>query len=327
MKKDQKFVFDSKTLLFKPRKKQRSLTLILPLIVLMVMGIVWLFNAVSEDQDLSDSSNNHLQTELNKLQLKYEALSQQINKYSSSLALLHQKDANIYKVVYGVTPIDENIWDGGTGGKKLNRSYLDKMWNINVSSIEDKATKLEHQIKLQNNSLDHLLLIARDKENYLKCMPTIIPVQKELLNRDVNLLSGYGKRLHPIFRIWRKHEGIDLTCPEGTDIIAPGNGRVTSVNGHGRGYGNHIVIDHGFGFQTLYAHLSKIIVHEGQKVERGMLIGKVGETGYATAPHLHYEVRKDGNPVNPINYVMDGLSSVEYKALVKQAAIEGKSLD
>ena len=158
-------------------------------------------------------------------------------------------------------------------------------------------------------------------------MPSMIPVRQDQLDREVNLLSGFGRRLHPIFRVWRKHEGIDFSCPTGTDIIAPGGGVVSSVNKNGRGYGQHLVIDHGYGYKTLYAHLSKINVREGQKIERGMLLGEVGATGYSTAPHLHYEVHKDGSPVNPIDYVMDGLTTGEYQTLVKQAAIEGKSMD
>ncbi|MFZ1229879.1 MAG: M23 family metallopeptidase [Saprospiraceae bacterium] len=141
------------------------------------------------------------------------------------------------------------------------------------------------------------------------------------------MLSGFGRRLHPVFKIWKKHTGIDFSCPRGTQIVSSGKGVVLKINGNGRGFGKHVLVDHGYGLQTLYAHMSEIDVHVGQKVERGSPLGKVGATGTATAPHLHYEVHKNGEPIDPIDFVLDGLNPAEYNALLKQAAIEGKSMD
>lgn len=322
---NRKIVFDQKTLLFKPVRKNWKL----PILVVGSILIIGGFLAFSLSPSSSGLNPVITKTdyEFKKLQDKYALLNKQIDQYASSLEKIHQKDKNIYRVVYGVNPVDENIWQGGTGGKKSNRGYYNHDWNFSVSNIEDKATKLEHQISMQTKSLDKLLEIAKDKEKYFRSIPSIIPVQKNLLERNVNLLSGFGRRMHPIFKIWKKHEGIDLTCPKGTAIISPGDGVVISVNGHGRGYGNHVVVSHGYGYETLFAHMSEISVHEGQKVERGTVLGLVGETGYATAPHLHYEVHIDGSPVNPIDYIMDGLSTKEYQEMVRKAAVEGKSLD
>lgn len=320
-----KIVFDQKTLLFKPVSRNRKIPFLI-LAACIVLGAIFAFKDYNPAVMLPGDAARTNQ-DLQKLQEKYAQLNKQIEKYSSSLEKIHQKDKNIYRVVYGVNPVDENIWQGGTGGKMTNRGFYNHNWNFSVSNIEDKATKLEHQIAMQTSSLDKLMAIAKNKEKYFKSIPSIIPVQKNLLERNVNLLSGYGRRLHPIFKIWKKHEGIDLTCPKGTSIIAPGEGVVVSVNGHGRGYGNHVVVSHGYGYETLYAHMSKISVHEGQKVERGTVLGQVGETGFATAPHLHYEVHIDGQPVNPIDFIMDGLTTKEYQDMVKQAAIVGKSLD
>ena len=325
MQKSKKFILDRQTLLFHSAKKTNHFKALFFTSFLLLVGLIWY--SFSNSNSIDASANPHVTAEFNKLNQKYQELNAQIQQYSHKLEVLHNKDANVYKMVYGVKPEDENIWQGGTGGKNLNRGFYNNLWNFNISNIEDKATKLEHQLLMQSKSLDNLYSMAKDKEKYFNSIPSVIPVEKDLLQRNVNLLSGFGRRLHPIFKIWKKHEGLDLTCPKGTSIIAPGAGIVKSVNGHGRGYGNHIVIDHGYGYETLFAHLSAINVHEGQKVERGQVIGKVGETGYATAPHLHYEVHQNGSPVNPIDFVMDGLTTAEYQTLIKQAAIEGKSMD
>jgi hypothetical protein len=156
----------------------------------------------------------------------------------------------VYSLVMGIEPMDESIWQAGTGGKHSVRNRLANMMNLNIGKIEDKANKLNHQLKLQSKSLDNLYKNAVAHEKFLNSLPSIKPVKAESLNRDVALLSGYGRRLHPVFRIWRKHTGIDFSCPRGTQIVATGQGVVSKINGNGRGYGKHVLIDHGYGYQT-----------------------------------------------------------------------------
>ncbi|HBI81632.1 MAG TPA: peptidase M23, partial [Bacteroidales bacterium] len=139
--------------------------------------------------------------------------------------------------------------------------------------------------------------------------------------------SSFGMRIHPFYKVLKMHTGMDFTAPTGTEIFATGNGVVIEVKSAQRGYGNHVIIDHGFGFSTLYAHMSKIDVRKGQRVKRGMVIGYVGNTGTSVAPHLHYEVRKNGQPVNPIHYYFNDLTPEQYERLVEIAAQPTQSFD
>jgi murein DD-endopeptidase MepM/ murein hydrolase activator NlpD len=167
---------------------------------------------------------------------------------------------------------------------------------------------------------------AKKEEKFLASRPSIKPVRSDKLAKGVNFLSGFGYRIHPIFKVKKMHYGIDFTAPKGTAIQATGSGRVVKAT-RNSGFGNHIVIDHGFGYQTIYAHLSKISIRQGDQVVRGQLIGTVGSSGISTAPHCHYEVHVNGKPVNPISYCLDGLSVQEYKELVTLAGQVVQSLD
>lgn len=326
MQNNQKIVFNRQTLRFETVKTKPYTKWILVFSSLLIGGfIAGYFNFTSHHS--AEGKNDFTAHELSKLEKKYALIETQLNKFSNALDKLHKKDAHIYSVVMGVTPVDEDIWQGGTGGKQSGKSTFANLFNLNINKIEDKADKLNHQLSLQTKSLDKMLSEAIAHEEYLKCIPSIKPVKAEALNRDVTLLSGFGRRIHPVFKIWKKHTGIDFSCPRGTQIVSSGKGVIEKINGNGRGYGKHVLINHGYGIQTLYAHMSEIDVHVGQKVERGTPIGKVGSTGTATAPHLHYEVHKQGTPINPIDYVLDGLNPTEYNLLLKQAAVEGKSMD
>lgn len=326
MQNNQKIVFNKQTLRFETVKKRPFTKWILILSSLLFGGITTSYLSFTSKHSTEDK-NDFTAQELSKLEKKYALLENQLNKFSGALDKLHKKDAQIYSVVMGVTPVEEDIWQGGTGGKQPGKSSFANLFNLNINKIEDKADKLNHQLSLQTKSLDKMLAEALAHEEYLKCIPSIKPVKAEALNRDVTLLSGFGRRIHPVFKIWKKHTGIDFSCPRGTQIVASGKGVIEKINGNGRGYGKHVLINHGYGIQTLYAHMSEIDVRVGQKVERGTPIGKVGSTGTATAPHLHYEVHKQGTPINPIDYVLDGLNPTEYNLLLKQAAVEGKSMD
>lgn len=160
----------------------------------------------------------------------------------------------------------------------------------------------------------------------LASMPSIKPVRSDKLSKSVGLLSGFGYRVHPVFKVLRMHSGIDFTAPKGTAIQATGDGVVIKAD-FKSGYGRCVIIKHGYGYETLYAHMDKILVKKGQKVKRGQPIGKVGSSGISTAPHCHYEVHFHGKPVNPIAFVLDGLSPKEYDALVKAAEAGNQSFD
>ncbi|MEK7254419.1 MAG: M23 family metallopeptidase, partial [Bacteroidota bacterium] len=196
-----------------------------------------------------------------------------------------------------------------------------------MAQLRQKVDKLKRQMVLQSHSLDDIEKMAKNKEKMLASIPSIKPVRVDKLNQRFELLSGFGYRLHPIHKIRKMHAGIDFSAPQGTPIQSTGDGVVREVERKRGGYGLHVVIDHGYGYQTLYGHMSKTDVRVGQRIKKGQTIGKVGSTGTSTAPHCHYEVHYKGKPVNPIDYVLDGLTPKQYQELVKLAELDNQSFD
>jgi murein DD-endopeptidase MepM/ murein hydrolase activator NlpD len=231
-------------------------------------------------------------------------------------------------MILGVKPIDDGLWNGGIGGHDKYKSLENfKETGKLIKENLEKVEELKIKIDIQKKSLDSLYRIAEVKEKKLASIPSIKPVRETSLKKDVKFLSGFGMRIHPIHKLRRFHKGIDFTAPKGTDIQATGNGKVVSINKVGSGYGKHVMIDHGYGYKTLYAHMHTIEIKEGAIVKKGQTIGKVGNTGSSTGDHLHYEVWLNGVAINPIDFCLDGLSAREYQELVKRAATDNQSLD
>ncbi len=269
-----------------------------------------------------------LQRELQQMELHYMTLSDEVDKMSKVLNNVQERDAGVHRMLFGMEPIDEAVWNGGVGGSE-KYDFLTKFKNSGalLLSTTEKADKLKLQLTTQSISLDEIEEQAAQKEEMLACIPAIKPVREDKLKRSIRALSGFGMRLHPIHKIRKMHAGIDFTAPTGTAIQATGNGKVVKVQHKRTGYGTHIVIDHGFGYKTLYAHLSSASVKVGQTIKRGETIGKVGNTGTSTAPHLHYEVHHLDKKVNPIHYCLDGLSPEEYQTLANMASTSNQSFD
>lgn len=269
-----------------------------------------------------------LERQHEQLQFHLANLTEDYDRLSAGLDELHQKDGNVHRMIFGIKPMDENIWSGGVGGHN-KYSYLENFKETGkmISASLSKVDNLKRKMELQKKSLDSLYSIALTKEKRLASIPSIKPVKEDALSKNVKFLSGFGMRIHPIHKIKKFHKGIDFTAPQGTDIQATGDGRIVSINKTGSGFGKHLMIDHGFGYKTLYAHMHSITVKEGQIVKKGQKIGVVGSTGASTAPHLHYEVWLNGVAINPVDYVLDGLSSLEYQELVKRATLDNQSFD
>jgi len=247
---------------------------------------------------------------------------------SKGLANLQERDRWVHRVVLEMDPIDENIWEGGIGGSEryAELKSFSRSGDL-MAHLRQKVDKLKRQMVLQSKSLDEIERMAKDKETMLSSIPSIKPVRSDKLNRGVGLLSGFGYRLHPIHKIVKMHSGMDFSAPQGTSIQATGDGKVVEVDSKKSGYGLHVVIDHGYGYKTLYGHMSAVDVKVGQKIKKGQKIGKVGSSGTSTAPHCHYEVHYKGQPVNPIDYVLDGLSPKEYQELVRLSELDNQSFD
>ena len=266
--------------------------------------------------------------EIEQMKYQYMALNSDLEMMSKVLNNLQERDASVHRMIFGMDPIDKNVWNGGTGGhdKYSNLTPYKNSGKLLVETSEE-IDQLKRKITLQSKSLDEITNLAKDREKMLASVPAIKPVREDKLKRNIRALSGFGKRFHPIYKRHKMHTGIDFTCPRGTAIQATGDGKVVSIKKLKSGYGTHVIIDHGYGYKTLYAHMSEVEVKRGQSVKRGQQIGKVGSTGTSTAPHLHYEVIYRDKKVNPIHYCMDGLSPKEYQELVNLAATTNQSFD
>lgn len=265
-----------------------------------------------------------LRKENEELRYAFELQSKKVDNLEAWLAELEDKDDNIYRSIFGADPIPESIRKRGIGGRNIGEEYLENTPNITELTIplEKKIARLTQRMYTQTRSYDKLAELARQKEQMLASLPAIQPVANKNLRR---FASGFGYRPDPFTKVRRFHKGCDFSAPVGTPIFATGDG-VVIESGWGGGYGKRVYIDHGFGYETRYAHMSNILVRKGQKVKRGELIGKVGNTGRSRGAHLHYEVRYKGQPVNPTNYFFNDLTDEQYEEIIRMNAQENESL-
>ena len=261
--------------------------------------------------------------ELENLNLHYELLSKRMEEGSSILAQLQERDNTIYRTYFEANPIPDEQRKAGFGG--VNRyKYLDGFDNSTmITKLTKEVDVLSKQLVVQSKSLDEIVVLAKEKEKMLASIPAILPVKLKDLTR---MASGYKWRMHPILKIRKFHKGMDFTAPIGTPIFASGNGKVIRAQ-RSATFGNVVYIDHGYGYKTIYAHMSKMKARKGQKVKRGDLIGYVGNTGRSVSAHLHYEVHKNDRALNPINFYYGDLTPEEFAAMQKAAEEEGQSYD
>ncbi len=252
---------------------------------------------------------------------KTDALKQKFNLYNKELAqtaqtlkILQNRDDNVYRMIFQAKPISETKRKAGFGGSDRYQSFK-KYKNSDLLINTSKNTDIISNIMLvQSYSYKDIFELVKNKEKMAAAIPAIQPIALDELTR---FGSSFGRRLHPILGVWKMHTGVDLTAPRGTKIHATGDGIVIQASGSSGGYGKIVKIDHGFGYITYYAHQSKILVKKGQKVKRGDVIGLVGSTGRSVSPHLHYEVRINGKPVNPVNFYYEDLSEEEYNKMIE----------
>ena len=274
---------------------------------------------------IDSPKEKELKNEISFMQKQYQLLDKQVAVYDKVLHNMKDRDDNIYRMMFSMDPIDSYIWEGGVGGSQKYEDLKNFSNTQLMIDVTKRADKLGRQVALQSQSLDTIGVMIQEKEEMLAAIPSIRPVAK--LSRKIKLFSGFGIRIHPVHKVKKMHWGIDFTAPKGTPIYATGNGVVKEVKKSRSGYGNKIIIDHGYGYKTLYAHMSTMNVKVGQEVKKGETIGAVGNTGTSTAPHLHYEVIHKGRKVNPIHFCMDGLTPEEYREMAELAAISNQSFD
>ena len=265
-----------------------------------------------------------LHKENERLLTQYELLYKDLTTVEKVLDEIEQRDNNLYRVVFESDPIPSTIRKAGFGG--VNRySQLESLDNSElVIRTAEKLDILSKQAYIQAKSYDEVLNMALNKEKLVSSMPAIMPISNKSLKSTA---SGWGYRYHPIYKIKQFHYGMDFTAQIGTKVYATGDGVVKDVQSIGGGYGRWIMIDHGFDYETLYAHLSGFTVKIGEQVKRGSVIGYVGNSGTSTGPHLHYEVHKNGEPVNPQYYYFKDLNAQEYEKMVSISSTIGQTFD
>lgn len=323
----EKFVYNAHTLRYERVEESLSTKLIRIFgFICAALTTAFIFTLISHRYFPSPREKS-LQTEIEAMRTEYDKVLGDVQLLEKALENIQQRDAYAYRMVFGLDPIDKNIWEGGVGGHDeygMYRQY--KNAGPIITAAKQRIRQLKQQMVIESKSLDTVMNMARAQEEMLASIPSIKPVRSDKLARGVSFLSGFGYRIHPIFKVPKMHQGIDFTAPKGTPIQATGAGKVIKAE-YSSSFGNHVIIDHGYGYKTIYGHMSKIDVKVGAKVIRGERLGLVGSTGRSTAPHCHYEVHLRGTPVNPVHYCMDGLSVEEYKDMVNMAEQAGQSLD
>ncbi|MEO2060830.1 MULTISPECIES: M23 family metallopeptidase [Mesonia] len=320
-----KYYYDSETLSYRKIEHKKGKKLgyaLLGITASLLAGFLLLVVYLNLPQ-IETPKEKAMRRELQNMELQYEVLNKKMTQAQKVLAEVQNRDNNIYRVYFEANPIPEEQRKAGFGG--INR-YKDLEGYDNSELIMETAKRLDilqKQIVVQSKSLDEIANLAEEKEKLLTAIPAIQPVKNENLKR---MASGYGMRMHPILKYRKMHNGMDFSAPTGSLVYATGDAVVKKAQ-RTTGFGNLVVLDHGFGYETYYAHLSEFKVRRGQKVKRGEIIAEVGSTGLSTAPHLHYEVHKNGKVVNPINFYHGDLTAEEYDIMLNQSALENQSLD
>ncbi len=319
-----KYRFNTKTLSYEKIERgwRQSLTRVAAFVAASsTFGLIFFF-VISNYVD--SPKEKLLKRENSYLKAQYDLLSERMNQATSVLADIQRRDDEIYRVIFEAEPISEEVREAGFGG--VNR-YKKLEGYKNSELVVESAKKIDQiskQLYIQSKSYDEVFKMAKSKEKMIASIPAIQPIPNKNLKR---MASGYGMRMHPIHKIWKKHTGMDFSAERGTEIYATGDGKVIHAEKSRRGYGYHIIIDHGYGYQTLYGHMQSFNVRRGQKVSRGEIIGYVGNTGTSVAPHLHYEVIRNGEKINPINFYFNDLSPEEYDQMIEISSQSNQSFD
>lgn len=318
-----KYFYDPETLSYQKIKVNRKGFYKRTIFGLLAIFLIAFFGFIGFSQFLMSPNERVQKRELENLKLHYQLLEKRMQESTSILAELQERDNHIYRVYFEANPIPDAQRKAGFGG--VNRyKYLEGFDNsMMIKNLTKEVDILSKQLVVQSKSLDEIVKLAKEKEKMLASIPAILPVKLADMTR---MASGYKWRLHPILKIRKFHKGMDFTAPIGTPIYASGNGTIIRSE-RSATYGKVIYIDHGYGYKTIYAHMSRLKGRKGQNVKRGDLIGYVGNTGRSVSAHLHYEVHKNDNALNPINFYYGDLTPAEFLAMQKASEEEGQSYD
>jgi murein DD-endopeptidase MepM/ murein hydrolase activator NlpD len=320
-----KYYYDTETCKYeRVRTKKSDVVLnalgIMMLTLLMGAGLLYLYSSYFESP-----KELILRNEVKELEFYYGKLNSDVEKLNNILNNIENRDDNIYRVVLGAEPIEKSVRDAGVGGADRYADIREKdiQHDDLVIGLHEKVDKLRRKLYIESKSQDEVVTMADNKVKMLAAIPAIQPIANKQL---IALASGFGYRIHPVYKVKKMHSGIDFAAEIGTPIYATADGKVAVVDVRFSGYGKMVEVDHGFGYRTRYAHMHEFAVNAGQNLKRGDLIGYVGNTGMSTAPHLHYEVLINGQQVNPVHYFFNDLSAAEYEKVLELASTENQSL-
>lgn len=319
-----KYYYDPKTLSYRKIEKGTRYKIRNTAIFLASSALMGAFFYLVADNFINSPKEKRLHREVENMKIQYDILNGKMNQAAAVLEGLQKRDDDIYRVIFEAEPIPNTIRKAGFGG--ANR-YKKLEGFDNSELIKETAQRMDQitkEIYVQSRSFDEIVNMAEDKTKLLAAIPAIQPVANEDLKR---LASGYGFRLDPFTKARKMHYGMDFSAQIGTPVYATGDGTIIRADNRSSGYGNHIRIDHGYGYTTVYAHLNDYNVRKGQKVKRGEIIGFVGNTGRSRGPHLHYEVWLNKDRLNPVNFYYGELSPEEFNTVIQMANQPNQSFD
>lgn len=300
----QSLLKSDKALKLKKYVLQPFLVLLLSLIISVISSLVF---ETPEEYALKLENAQHLKN--------IELIQAELDNVNIALRDLQERDDEIYRKVLGVAPIAEEIRTAGIGGSLEDNNAEPIPNDLKLSVYKKELNQLNAKLKIQSVSFDELTTLATENINRLQHRPSIFPLAPSDL---IRFASGFGYRTHPIFHIRKFHKGVDLTALKGSPVYSTAKGTVIVASNLNDGYGNKVVVDNGYGYKTIYAHLHKIQVKVGQELNLGDLVGQVGNTGISVSPHLHYEIRYNDNPINPMSFIFKDISSEEYQLITQR---------
>jgi len=296
----------------------RYLSWMATVLVFMAMGVFIAYNTIDSPKEKA------LNREIETLRGEYDLLNKRLGDLSLVLNDLQERDNGIYRVIFEADPLPDEVRKAGFGGVNRYEKYRRLANGDIIENTTKKVDVLSKQLAVQSKSYDEILAMVRNKSLMLASIPAIQPIA----NKDLKLMaSGFGYRTDPIYKTIKFHAGMDFAASTGTPIFATGDGIVVKADYDNGGYGNHVRITHGYGYLTLYGHMSKIKAKAGQKVKRGDIIGYVGSTGKSVGPHLHYEVHKNNEAINPVNFYYNDLTPAEYAKMIELNNSQNQAFD
>ena len=326
MRNSKKYIFNSVTLSYEEQIRSRRSRIVkysclFLASVAMTVLYVWIYTSVL-GQDLPKTAR--LQRINDGWSAKVDLIDRHLDEYDEVLGALQMRDDEIYRSIFGVEPIPTSVREAGRGGTNRYEALEGYSHSEEIIEIAEKIDKFSSQLYVQSKSFDEIYEIAKTKEDMMKHVPAIMPVKRTTI---YGISSHFGYRTDPFYKVNKMHSGIDFSGPKGSPIYATGDGVVEKTVKSKTGYGNNIIINHGYGYKTRYAHLNSINVKKGDKIKRGQKIGTLGNTGKSSGPHLHYEVIKNNVPVNPINFFYNDLTPEMYDKIIELSKTPHQSMD